>query len=139
MGEVPATIFTDPEVASVGLTEKAARALYGKDSVSILFRRLSQVDRAICENTHHHGFLKIIYHTKTQQVLGGTIMAPVAGELISELAVAQKCNMKLNQLATVMHAYPSYSIALQQMAVEVYYANLKKKRALFGFLKWIGL
>ena len=99
---------------------------YGKNAVSISFKNLTHVDRAIRENTHEHGFIKIIHHVNLNQILGATIMATVAGELISELAVAQQKKISLDKLATVTHSYQSYSLALQQIAADVYYKKLKK-------------
>jgi len=136
---IPAATFTDPEVASIGFTEDEAVMQYGADKVSVSFRKLSQVDRAICEDADMHGFLKIVYKTKTKQILGATIMAPSAGELISEIAVAKESKLSFDKLSTVMHAYPSYSIALQQMAAEVYYDKLKNSKTLYDILKKIGL
>lgn len=136
---VPAAIFTDPEVASIGLTEAEAVMQHGDDKVSVSFRRLSQVDRAICEETDMHGFLKIVYKTKSKQILGATIMAPSAGELISEIAVAKESKLPFDKLSTVMHAYPSYSISLQQMSADVYYDKLKSSKTLYDVLKKIGL
>lgn len=144
LSEVPSTTFTDPEVASFGLTEQAARAQCGDKKkgaheISIAFRPLSKIDRAICEGTDAHGFIKIVYKSKSKQILGATIMAPAAGELISELAVAKDAKLSFDQLATVMHSYPSYSIALQQMAADVYYDKLKKNKVLYDILKKTGL
>ena len=136
---VPAATFTDPEVASIGLTEAEALMQHGEDKVSVSFRKLSQVDRAICEDAAMHGFIKIVYKTKTNKILGATIMTPSAGELISEIAVAKECNLSFDKLSTIMHAYPSYSIALQQMAAEVYYDKLKKSKTLYDVLKKVGL
>eukprot|EP00986_Skeletonema_menzelii_P011296 scaffold5797_cov142-Skeletonema_menzelii.AAC.3 len=136
---VPAATFTDPEIASIGLTEDEAVIQHGENKVSVSFRKLSQVDRAICEDADMHGFLKIVYKTKSKQILGATIMAPSAGELISEIAVAKESKLPFDKLSTVMHAYPSYSIALQQMAAEVYYDKLKKSKTLYDVLKKIGL
>ncbi len=138
LDEVPSTVFTDPEVASLGLTENEARQQYG-DNVSVASRKLSSVDRSVCEQTQKYGFIKIVHHSKTNKILGATIMAPVAGELISELAVAKENNISLDKIAKVTHSYPSYSIALQQMAADVYYEKLKKWTFLYSTLKWIGL
>jgi len=137
--EVPSTTFTDPEVASFGLTEQAAISQYGEGEVSTSFRPLSKIDRAICEGKDSQGFIKITYQSKSKQILGATIVAPVAGELISELAVAKDGKMSFDQFATVMHSYPSYSIALQQMGADVYYDKLKKSKKLYDVLKKIGL
>jgi pyruvate/2-oxoglutarate dehydrogenase complex dihydrolipoamide dehydrogenase (E3) component len=136
---VPSVTFTDPEVASVGLTEDEAVLKHGQDAVSVSFRSLSQVDRAICDDSDMHGFIKIVFQRKSKQILGAMIMAPSAGELISELAVAKQSEFPFDKLSTVMHAYPSYSIALQQMAAEVYYDKLKKSMTFYDFLKKVGL
>eukprot|EP00581_Thalassiosira_minuscula_P018120 CAMPEP_0183714012 /NCGR_PEP_ID=MMETSP0737-20130205/8721_1 /TAXON_ID=385413 /ORGANISM="Thalassiosira miniscula, Strain CCMP1093" /LENGTH=554 /DNA_ID=CAMNT_0025942917 /DNA_START=190 /DNA_END=1854 /DNA_ORIENTATION=- len=139
LSEVPSTTFTDPEVASFGLTEQKAREEYGEESVSVAYRPLTGVDRAICEGVDAHGFLKIIYKSKNNQILGATIMAPSAGEMISELSVAKDAKLSFDALSRVMHSYPSYSIALQQMAAEVYYEKLKKNRGVYDLLKKAGL
>ncbi|KAL7544299.1 hypothetical protein ACHAWF_010143 [Thalassiosira exigua] len=138
-GDVPAATFTDPEVASFGLTQSAAEAEYGEDAVSVSYRRLERVDRAVCEGADKRGFLKVVYRTRSKKIVGATIVAPAAGELISELAVAREGGVGFDKLSTVMHAYPSYSIALQQMAADVYYDKLRKNRALYDFLKKVGL
>lgn len=139
LSDVPSTTFTDPEVASVGLTEQSAVDKYGESEVATSVRPLAKLDRAICEGVDTHGFLKIVYSTRTKQILGASIVAPSAGELVSELAVARDAKLSFDQLATVMHSYPSYSIALQQMAAEVYYDKLKKNRVYYDILKKIGL
>lgn len=139
LSEVPSTTFTDPEVASFGLTEQAASDKYGEGSVSVSFRPLAKIDRAICEGTDGHGFIKIVYKSRTKQILGATIMSPAAGELVSELSAVQTAKMPFDKLATVMHSYPSYSIALQQMAAEVYYDKLKQSKAFYDVLKKAGL
>jgi len=139
LDEVPSATFTDPEVAGFGLAERDARDRYGDDAISTSFRPLSEIDRAVCEGTDSHGFIKIVYKSGNKRILGATIVAPAAGELISELALARDAKLPLDKLATVMHAYPSYSIALQQMAADVYYDKLKKNKGLYNLLKKAGL
>lgn len=139
LSEVPSTTFTDPEIASFGLTEQGAKEQLGDKAVSISFRPLSKVDRAVCEGKDAHGFIKIIYQTKSKQILGATICSPAAGEMISELSAVKDAKLSFDNLATVMHSYPSYSIALQQMAAEVYYDKLKKSKTLYDLLKKAGL
>ena len=139
LSEVPSITFTDPEIASFGLTEQAANEKYGASAVSVSLRKLGKVDRAVCEGTDTNGFIKVLYQTKTKQILGATIMCPSAGEMISELSVAKETKLPFDKLATVMHSYPTYSIALQQMAAQVYYDKLKKSKSLYDVLKRIGL
>ena len=80
-----------------------------------------------------------MYHSKNYQILGATVMAPSAGELISEISVAMKAKLPFDQLSTVVHSYPAYSIALQLMASEVYYDKLVRFKPVLDFLKRIGL
>lgn len=135
---VPSTTFTDPELASIGLTEKQAKDEYGENKVSVAFKLINKTDRGICESVQE-GFIKIIYKSKDYKILGATIMSPVAGELISEIATAMKTGLSFDMLATVMHTYPSHSFALQAMAAEVYYEKLVKMKGILNFLKRIGL
>lgn len=135
---VPATTFTDPELASIGMTEQQAKDEFGENQVSVAFKMINETDRGICEGVQE-GFIKIVYKSKGYKILGATIMSPVAGELISEIASAMKTGLSFDMLATVMHTYPSHSFALQAMAAEVYYEKLVKMKGLLNFLKRIGL
>ena len=136
--QVPATTFTDPEVASVGLTEKEAKDEFGNDKIAVAFQRVDETDRGVCEGLKE-GFIKIIYKSKGYKILGATIASPVAGELIAEIAVAMKTGLSFDMLATVTHTYPSHSFALQSMAANVYYEKLGKSKSLLNFLKRVGL
>jgi pyruvate/2-oxoglutarate dehydrogenase complex dihydrolipoamide dehydrogenase (E3) component len=136
--DIPAATFTSPEIASIGYTEAKARADLGDNAVAVSSMRLDQVDRAICDGATK-GILKVVYHKKNGKILGATMMAPCGGELISEIAVAMNANMPFASLAKVVHPYPSYAIALQIMAADVYYEGVKKNLGLYGFLKRLGL
>jgi len=135
---VPSTTFFDPEIASVGLTEKEAIEEFGEKKISVAFKRIDETDRGICEG-NKFGFIKIIYKKRGYKILGATIASPVAGELIAEISVAMKTGLSFDMLATVMHTYPSHSFALQAMAAEVYYDKLVKSKPILNFLKWLGL
>ena len=113
---VPWATFTDPEVAHVGLTEAAAQEKYGDGAVASVWP-IARIDRAVADNDRE-GFIKVI-HKKNGKVLGATIVAARAGELITEFALAMKRNLKLLDLASFIHTYPSYSIANQQLAGDV--------------------
>lgn len=131
-GEVPACTFTSPEVASVGLTEAQAKATLGDGAVKSITRPLSKVDGAIAGRYDEYGFIKLVFKAKSTELLGATIMAPAGGEMIAELTVALANKMKLSAMATVMHAYPSLSVGIQQCAAEVYYDSLDPYIALLG-------
>ena len=135
---VPSTTFFDPEIASVGLTEKEAIEEFGEKKIAVAFKRIDETDRGICEGSKY-GFIKIIYKKRGYKILGATIASPVAGELIAEISVAMKTDLSFDMLATVMHTYPSHSFALQAMAAEVYYDKLVKSKPILNFLKWLGL
>lgn len=134
---VPSTTFTDPQVASVGLTEEAAKNEYGASKVGVAFKEIKETDRGICSGDNE-GFIKVIYLKKGLKVVGATIVSTVAGELISEITMMMKTSMSFDQLATVMHTYPSHSFALQVMAAELYYDKLVKLKPVLNFLKRLG-
>jgi pyruvate/2-oxoglutarate dehydrogenase complex dihydrolipoamide dehydrogenase (E3) component len=113
---VPWVTFTDPEVAHVGLTEEQARAKFG-ESVRVCRWEMSRADRAICEDDRD-GFVKVIAK-KNGTLLGATVVNGRAGETITEFIVAIKQNMKVSDLAGAIHAYPTYSSAVQQLAAEL--------------------
>jgi len=136
---VPGCTFTSPEVAHIGMTKKAAVAKLGGENVRVVTRQLKNVDRAICAGTGGPGFYQIVTKAGSGEILGATIMAPPAGELIGEIALAMHTKLKLPDLTLVMHAYPTYSMPLQVMASELYYEKLKKSAPLLALLKRIGL
>lgn len=138
LDNVPATTFTSPEVASIGLTEAQAIAVHGADKITTSFKDLKHVDRAICEG-ETDGFLKIVLLQKNNKILGATLVGPTAGELIGEIAVAMEAGMSFDKLTTVMHPYPTFALSLQLMASEVYYAKLMKSLPVYEALTKIGL
>eukprot|EP00980_Cylindrotheca_fusiformis_P016002 scaffold4703_cov108-Cylindrotheca_fusiformis.AAC.10 len=135
---VPATTFTNPEVASIGYTEAEAREKFSDDKVGVSKLDLARVDRAVCDG-ETKGFIKVIYNTKNGRILGATVMAPCGGELISEIATAMAAKLRFADLAKVIHPYPSYASALQMMAADVYYEDTMKLKWLYDILKRIGL
>ena len=103
--------FTDPEVAHAGLSEREARDR-GID-VETFTQPLASLDRAMTDS-ETDGFVKL--HTKrgTGRIVGGTIVAPRAGELISEVSVAMAAGMRLGALAQAIHPYPTYAEAIRK-------------------------
>lgn len=113
---VPWVTFTDPEIAHVGLTEEQARVKFG-ENVRVCRWEMSRTDRAICEDDRD-GFIKVIAKTNGS-LLGATVVNGRAGETITEFIVALKQNMNVSDLAGAIHAYPTYSTAVQQLAAEL--------------------
>jgi pyruvate/2-oxoglutarate dehydrogenase complex dihydrolipoamide dehydrogenase (E3) component len=118
---VPWVTFTDPEVAHVGMTEAQARAKFN-DNVKVNRWEMNKADRAVCENDVD-GFIKVV-SKKDGTILGATMVAGRAGEAITEFIVAIKNNLKVADLAGAIHAYPTYSTAVQQLAAGVAIDNL---------------
>lgn len=118
---VPWTTFTDPEVAHVGLTEDEARKKFGS-AVMTCEWPMEWVDRAQTEGDTV-GFLKLV-HKKDGTLLGVTIVAGRAGEMIHEWIVALEHGLKVGDLAQVIHVYPTYSVASMQAAAGIRVARL---------------
>ncbi|MDZ4769550.1 MAG: FAD-dependent oxidoreductase [Chloroflexota bacterium] len=108
--QVPWTVFTDPEVAQVGMSEAAARAEYG-DKVGVQLMPMDRTDRAITDGAID-GFIKVI-HTGSARVVGAVVVAPRAGEVINEFALALDHEPNALNLAGTIHTYPTYSTAAQ--------------------------
>jgi len=107
---IPRVTFTTPEIASIGISEEDAK----KENLFILKKPYSQVDRALTDlNTK--GFYKIIVD-KNGEIKGATLLGNGAGELIGEIALAMKNNIKINQLANTIHPYPTYGYGLRNCA-----------------------
>ncbi|MGC9356526.1 MAG: dihydrolipoyl dehydrogenase family protein [Anaerolineae bacterium] len=104
---VPWTTFTEPEVAHAGLTEEEARKRYG-DAVEITDWPMEKVDRARAE-VDTEGLVHLVH--KGGKVLGVTIIAARAGELIHEWILALGSGVKVRDLTTSIHVYPTYSRA----------------------------
>jgi pyruvate/2-oxoglutarate dehydrogenase complex dihydrolipoamide dehydrogenase (E3) component len=113
---MPRVTFTSPEVAQVGLTEQQARSRYG-DRLHIGTLPLGRVDRAVSEDDAH-GFLKLLA-LPGGRVVGGTFVGERASEAITEVVIAIDRGITLQQLAGVVHPYPTYAIGLQFLATEM--------------------
>jgi pyruvate/2-oxoglutarate dehydrogenase complex dihydrolipoamide dehydrogenase (E3) component len=117
---VPRTTFTDPEVAQVGLTEAQARQMHG-DAVSVTTWPISRVDRALAEG-ETTGFVRLIYRrgrVRSGRLLGVTIVAGSAGEMIHEWVLALQGGVRLSQLTRAMHVYPTYTQGNAEIAGSV--------------------
>jgi pyruvate/2-oxoglutarate dehydrogenase complex dihydrolipoamide dehydrogenase (E3) component len=113
---VPWVTFTDPEVAHVGLTERQVRERYGED-ITIGRWAMNATDRAVCDDDTD-GFIKVIAR-KNGTILGATIVSHRAGESITEFIMAINQGMKVKDLAGPIHAYPTYSTVIQQLAAQM--------------------
>jgi len=114
-GVIPWATFTDPELARVGLSEQQARKIYGND-VYILKQEFAGVDRAQAEKATQ-GFAKIITRSNGE-ILGAHLVGPSAGELIHEIVLAMKNNLKVSALSSI-HIYPTLSEVNSKAALQL--------------------
>ena len=119
---IPWVTFTTPEVARVGMGEADAAEHQGR----VAFLPMSEVDRAIVTG-HTAGFVKLIAGPRPLlrgvgggRILGATIVAARAGELIHEPALAMRTHMFTGRLAQTVHAYPTWSVAVRQAAAQFF-------------------
>jgi pyruvate/2-oxoglutarate dehydrogenase complex dihydrolipoamide dehydrogenase (E3) component len=122
---VPWCTFTDPELAHAGLTIEQARERYG-DEVDVWRLDLEHSDRARAESAGE-GSVVIVTAKKTR-VVGAHILAPAAGEMIHELALAIDQQLKLTEVASFIHVYPTMSTAIGQLAAEAAFEGAKRYR-----------
>ncbi len=110
---IPWCTYTDPEIAHVGMYERDAKEK--GIEVETFLRPLKDVDRAIADG-EEEGFVKIHVRKGTDKILGGTIVARHAGEMISELTLAIVGSVGLKTLSNVIHCYPTQAEAIKQAA-----------------------
>src|SRR6266566_5169264 len=108
---MPWCTYTDPEIAHVGLYERDARER-GVE-VDTYVRESKEVDRAVLDG-EEDGFVKFHVRKGHDDILGATIVARHAGEMISEISVAMAARIGLGKLASVIHPYPTQAEALRQ-------------------------
>jgi pyruvate/2-oxoglutarate dehydrogenase complex dihydrolipoamide dehydrogenase (E3) component len=101
---VPWCTYTDPEVAHVGLGENEAQQK--NIDYDLFVVPLEEVDRAVVES-EEAGFAKILTAKGSDKILGATIVAPHAGDLLHEFALAMNAKAGLGKIATTIHAYPT--------------------------------
>ena len=103
---VPWCTYTEPEVARVGLSEKEAKQKNIEYDLFVV--PLEDVDRAVVEN-EELGFAKILAAQGSDKLLGATIVAPHAGDLLHEFVLAMSAKIGLGKIASTIHAYPTFA------------------------------
>ncbi|MEL6438559.1 MAG: mercuric reductase [Cyanobacteria bacterium J06621_8] len=129
---MPWVTFTDPEIAHVGMYEEEAQAK-GIDCNTIKID-FDDVDRALADGDTE-GFIKILHKRGSDEILGATIVAGHAGEMIGEITTAMIGGMGLSKMSTVIHPYPTQASVIKQ-AADTYRRTLLTERTkkLLGFL-----
>jgi mercuric reductase len=114
---IPRTIFTDPQIAVVGMTEE--EAIRAGHSCWCNTLPMSLVPRAgAIRDTK--GIIKMVADAKTNEVLGVTMIGNNAGEVIHEAAMALRFRAKLNDFIVLLHVYPTMAEALKIVAISRY-------------------
>ena len=120
---VPWCTFTDPELAHAGMTSGEAIEKYGEDAM-VWRQDLVHNDRARADGTAE-GAIVIVTGPK-RKIVGAHILAPAAGEMLQELSLAIREELKLSQIAGLIHVYPTVSTGIGQLAGEAAFEGAQK-------------
>jgi len=130
---IPWCTYTDPEVAHVGLYEAQARRRGG---VRTFVQPLADVDRAVLDG-ETAGFVKVHVGERNDRILGATIVARHAGDLISELTLAITGGVGLGTIAQTIHPYPTQAEAIRKIA-DAYNRSRLTPRLSGLFRRWLS-
>jgi pyruvate/2-oxoglutarate dehydrogenase complex dihydrolipoamide dehydrogenase (E3) component len=110
---MPWCTYTDPEVAHVGMYEHEAKER--GIAAQTFEQRFHDVDRAILDG-EATGFVRVLVKTGTDTILGATLVAGHAGDMISELTLAMVGGLGLGTIAETIHPYPTQSECIKKVA-----------------------
>ena len=127
---IPRVTFTDPEIATVGLTEKEAAAK--NIPYELTTYGIDDLDRAIADSDAH-GLVKVLTVPGKDKILGATVVGTHAGEYFVEFVTAMKHGIGLNKILGTIHAYPTFAEA-NKYAAGVW----KKAHAPEGLLRLVA-
>ena len=113
---IPAVIYTSPEVAMVGKTEKELK----EENITYKIGKFPFLANSRAKvNNETEGFVKIIADEKTDKVLGVSMISSVAGTMIAELALAMEFGASSEDIARTCHAHPTHTEAIKEAALAV--------------------
>src|SRR5512143_401306 len=132
---IPWCTYTDPEVAHVGMYEKNTKA-GGIDALTLTVP-LADVDRALLDG-EAEGFARVHLKKGTDKILGATIVARHAGEMINELSLAMTAGLGLSAVGRTIHPYPTQAEAVKKLADAYNRTRLTPfvKKLFSAWLKW---
>ena len=125
---IPRCTYTDPEVAVVGLTEAEARER--GVAVDVLIEEMSRNDRAVLDG-ETSGFAKVLLERGTDQIVGATIVASNAGDMLNELTLAMTAKIGMSVIGLAIHPYPTQAEVIKRLADQL------SRRRLTPFVKRI--
>jgi dihydrolipoamide dehydrogenase len=124
-GVVPVTVFSDPEVAAVGLTEKEA-AERGVETRTGRFL-MAALGKAVAAG-ETEGFVALVADAATERILGGQVVGPHASELIAEITLAVRLGLTAADVAGTLHSHPTLAEAVCEAAHDVRGESIHKMR-----------
>jgi pyruvate/2-oxoglutarate dehydrogenase complex dihydrolipoamide dehydrogenase (E3) component len=144
---IPWCTYTDPEVAHVGLCEQ--QAVEAGIAVDVLVQPLAEVDRAILEappfaftgragsalSDGPAGFVKVLLRRGTDRIVGATLVAPHAGEMVGELTLAIRQRLGIGELGNTIHPYPTVADAIRKLG-DQYQRRRLTPRVRLLFRRW---
>jgi dihydrolipoamide dehydrogenase len=113
---LPSVVFTAPEIAWVGQTEQALRAMGEPIKIGIVSLNITARAQATGQTD---GIVKIIAHAETDAILGVHIIGTQASEMIAEAVLAMEFSASSEDLARTIHAHPTLSKALHSTALTI--------------------
>ena len=122
---VPWCTFTEPELAHAGLTIAEATERHGADDVQVWRMDFDHSDRARTDGTDD-GLIIVV--TAKKKIVGAHVLGHAAGELIQELALAIQQELRFDELASLIHVYPTLSTSIAQLAAEAAFERAQRYR-----------
>jgi pyruvate/2-oxoglutarate dehydrogenase complex dihydrolipoamide dehydrogenase (E3) component len=132
---IPWCTYTDPEIAHIGMYVREARDK--NIPVKTFTVLMHEVDRAITDG-EEEGFVKIHVREGTDKILGATVVASHAGEMICEISLAMASGIGLGALANVNHPYPTQAQAIK-MAADTYNSTRRTPALRWLLKQWLYL
>jgi pyruvate/2-oxoglutarate dehydrogenase complex dihydrolipoamide dehydrogenase (E3) component len=134
---IPWATYTSPEVAHVGLYPDQAREV--GMSIDTYIQYFEDVDRAILEGKEE-GFVKVHTRKGSDKIIGATIVAENAGDMISEITLAMKNGVGLGGISGTIHPYPTNADAIRKLGDQFNKTKLTPmSRNILNFLRWLNV
>lgn len=132
---IPWCTYTTPEIAHVGIDENQAKQKGSE--IDTFVQYLHDVDRAVLDGKDK-GFVKVHVKKRSDQILGATIVATSAGDLISEITLAMTNGLGLKKIGSTIHPYPTQAEAIRKLGDQYNRTRLTPlvKKLLGTWLKW---
>ncbi|CAK9063951.1 unnamed protein product [Durusdinium trenchii] len=128
---VPRCTYTEPEIASCGVSNEKLASRQNLE-VDVFKASIEHNDRAILEGSRR-GYVKILCRKGTEEIIGATIVAEHAGEMLAEITLAIQHRLGLSQIAHTVHPYPTLGEAVQQCALNYNRARWAKMQTKAGY------